>query len=572
MMDGTHLQIPYELRIGVTGHRKLKDAAAIAESVQRALDSIAHTLGASQVPLRWTVVSPLAKGADRIVAREILQSRRGRLEVIAPFGLDEYRKDFTSGADRDEFEELLESADDIVELNKDLAPDAQATTRKYSYLDVGKAVVRSCEILIAIWDGEPAEGIGGTGDIVRHALKQGRKVIWISSKSPKPAPRLLKPLHSLFQPALRLIRNRWMSPRSCALPVNAKDLSSGYHQLTCFLRDSTVPAPLIEEARIRESRKLREYAMSCGIPSQQIEPVIECILPCYVRTELLAMTYQRRHFRASRAVLYLSASAVTAAVFQVLFYPAAHALASVEILAMLAALILFATNRRQAWHEKWMHDRYLCEHMRTALYTTPLGLERTGASNASDTLPFYAGPKSWLATTVHHIVQTTRTENPKTEDLKALRRYLIDGWLAEQQSYHTKNEKTKQRSHRRRRWAIYCLFWGTLCMATLHGFGIGYSHASFPITTPGMWFTFFAISLPAWAAAVHAVDRQFEYERVAARSHQMSLLLEMLVAEAEEASTLEELRDVAGRASVVMGLENYEWTVLLSFDPPEMPA
>jgi len=38
------LSIPYELRIGVTGHRNLPDPAAVARAVERLLDALRQTL------------------------------------------------------------------------------------------------------------------------------------------------------------------------------------------------------------------------------------------------------------------------------------------------------------------------------------------------------------------------------------------------------------------------------------------------------------------------------------------------------------------------------------------------
>ncbi len=41
---------------------------------------------------------------------------------------------------------------------------------------------------------------------------------------------------------------------------------------------------------------------------------------------------------------------------------------------------------------------------------------------------------------------------------------------------------------------------------------------------------------------------------------------------AEQAANVEELREVVREATFSVGLENYEWSVLLSFDPPELAA
>jgi len=83
-------------------------------------------------------------------------------------------------------------------------------------------------------------------------------------------------------------------------------------------------------------------------------------------------------------------------------------------------------------------------------------------------------------------------------------------------------------------------------------------------------FTFLAVVLPAWGAAVHAIGKQLEYERIAARSEQMAQVLSRYIERAEAAPNLDELRKVVRQAARVIGLENYEWWVLLSFEQPEL--
>ena len=86
-----------------------------------------------------------------------------------------------------------------------------------------------------------------------------------------------------------------------------------------------------------------------------------------------------------------------------------------------------------------------------------------------------------------------------------------------------------------------------------------------PVLEPGLWITFFALVLPVWAGAVHAITSQLELERVAERSARMSSALAGLAQRAGRALTQEELADTAGEASALMLRETHEWWVLLSF-------
>lgn len=55
-------------------------------------------------------------------------------------------------------------------------------SRDESYYNVGKAVVCSCNLLIAIWNNEPA-GKGGTENIVNYACRHGGLLFWIYSNT-----------------------------------------------------------------------------------------------------------------------------------------------------------------------------------------------------------------------------------------------------------------------------------------------------------------------------------------------------------------------------------------------------
>lgn len=116
------LTLPYRLRLGVTGHRELADPQQVEAAVHRLLDRLDQVLGADRaVRLEWSLVAPLAKGADRLVARAVLEhapaERRPELEAIVPLPLAEYRSDFDTPADRREFEALLARCASVTELN-----------------------------------------------------------------------------------------------------------------------------------------------------------------------------------------------------------------------------------------------------------------------------------------------------------------------------------------------------------------------------------------------------------------------------------------------------------------------
>ena len=154
--------------IGVTGHRCLADLKSLRAGVEKALNRIERIFPAEP----FTVVSALAEGADRLVARRILARPNARLVVPLPLPQSDYMTDFASAASREEFVDLLARADEVI-----LMPPA--SSREQAYAAASQYVLHHCTVLIAVWDGKPAQGPGGTGEIVSQARANNLPLAWI---------------------------------------------------------------------------------------------------------------------------------------------------------------------------------------------------------------------------------------------------------------------------------------------------------------------------------------------------------------------------------------------------------
>lgn len=148
--------------IGVTGHRELPDEAVdfITDRVEEILDEL-------DAPLIG--YSSLAQGADQLVADRILKAG-GQLHVVVPSR--NYDTTFDGAAER-EYRRLLKATAFTTEL---LFPEPS----EEAYDAAGKWVAEHSDVLIAIWDGLPARGFGGTADAVAHAkaLFKDVRIVW----------------------------------------------------------------------------------------------------------------------------------------------------------------------------------------------------------------------------------------------------------------------------------------------------------------------------------------------------------------------------------------------------------
>jgi len=177
MRLGRHVR--REIVIGVTGHRlhRLRpDLGLIEAAIERTLDGIVRLYPDAV----FAVMSSLAEGADRLVARIAMKRLAARLYVPLPLPYDLYAEDFGSAARLDrtasinEFHELLGQADryfelplsfgSVVELSRRDEVGSRARSRQYAL--AGAYVVQRCHELVALWDGRAHEGEGGTAQVV----------------------------------------------------------------------------------------------------------------------------------------------------------------------------------------------------------------------------------------------------------------------------------------------------------------------------------------------------------------------------------------------------------------------
>ena len=149
--------------VGFSGHRHLSDLNGTAGAIRGALASLRE-----RVPGEWIALSSIAQGGDQLFVRE---ARRMGLSwhAILPFARAEFASDFTP-EQWSAVEKTLDKADHVhvVSENGD---------RKDSYLDCGIETVNGSDVLLAVWDGDPARGKGGTADVVQYARSNGKPVM-----------------------------------------------------------------------------------------------------------------------------------------------------------------------------------------------------------------------------------------------------------------------------------------------------------------------------------------------------------------------------------------------------------
>ena len=177
--------VPFVLAVGVTGHRaevlaedsvpllrqRMRDVLRQIEDAGRELLERERDCFAG-LPPKLRFVSPIADGADQIAA-EVALELGWELQAILPFERAHYRASLANDAARERLDALLDRATCLLELPGDPSHTLDA------YVMTGRATVAHCDVLIAVWDGLPPRGRGGTGEVVQLALTRGTAIIHV---------------------------------------------------------------------------------------------------------------------------------------------------------------------------------------------------------------------------------------------------------------------------------------------------------------------------------------------------------------------------------------------------------
>ena len=145
--------------VAVTGHR------GFDERTSRLVDDALRKHLASVAPGELVGISCLADGADQLFARAVVDAA-GRLIVVVPAA--QYRAGLPESCHA-EYDALMASASDVWRL------DFVESTSE-AHMAASRRMIEGASELVAVWDGQPARGHGGTADVVTAAREHGLAV------------------------------------------------------------------------------------------------------------------------------------------------------------------------------------------------------------------------------------------------------------------------------------------------------------------------------------------------------------------------------------------------------------
>ncbi len=154
------------MKIGITGHQDIGSSADVAwviEQLRALIDQ--STLSAG--------ITSLAVGSDQLYAT-LLTEHQKPFTALIPCRY--YERTFATAQNLAHYQSLLKQAAEVVYLPFD-DPSEEA------FWAAGKQMADNADSVIAIWNGLPAKGLGGTGDVVRYCRETGKKVLHINPRT-----------------------------------------------------------------------------------------------------------------------------------------------------------------------------------------------------------------------------------------------------------------------------------------------------------------------------------------------------------------------------------------------------
>jgi hypothetical protein len=150
-------------RLAITGHRGL--SAGTAELVSAALRTEIDKHASTDL----IGLSCIADGADTLFAEAILE-RGATLHVVVP--AEKYR----DGLPTDHhpiYDALIGQATEVITLD-------HLESNPTAHMDASRRMIAEADELLAVWDGQPPRGRGGTADVVKAAQDHGLPVtvVW----------------------------------------------------------------------------------------------------------------------------------------------------------------------------------------------------------------------------------------------------------------------------------------------------------------------------------------------------------------------------------------------------------
>jgi hypothetical protein len=446
------------LVLGVSGHRNLHPGGEqqLGRQIADFLDDLKRRMPDTEL----RVMVGMAQGADLLVARAALTAGY-QVDAILPMPLDRYIEDFDAASSTALLSLLKEPLVHCTVLPAPPGLDPSAPVgaeRDALYANLMEALIDKCNLLLALWDGQPSHLPGGTADTVLRylgartlqPLNETRIEIVTAIADPAWGPHFV-----YWIPTMRTDDPALPTHEPCYLSGIGENLLAVHRTIPHTLQQqlSELNTYNREFERLQNKHKfgaLDSLMPALGAISANDRDSLRRIDFEYGKADALAIYYQQHSDRLFQWFSYMaSCMALLFLVYAKLL--AVGALLSVYLAILVLGVVVFHFVRNQKWFSKHLIYRALAETMRTKFFLRAARADRL--VNAAELIRLTGIDQfsgfSWIRNLLKNIEPLNGKDTVSSEEEKERLESVHRHWIRGQQTYFSTRVRKLERNSKR---------------------------------------------------------------------------------------------------------------------------
>jgi hypothetical protein len=442
------------LRVGVVGHRAERLVGVDRDQLRATLEAVLRQVRESAVAAtadvrhyradgpRLTLLTGMAEGTDREAVRAAHAEATWAVHAVLPFPI--------VGHHADSQEALRASLDGCAGVT---VLDGVAG-RYDAYVPLANVLVEQADVLVAVWDGERARGVGGTAEVVQHARRESVPIVRIDPLSPTTpwledlgaadlgrgagVDRLPATLAALLAPPTHdPILAQFLTgdfPR--------RPRSRLYDRLVHFAAGTKPPSGGPMPAQPGQACAAEWRSAWRQLPGERVEEVAARFAEAHGWADTAALWYGAAFRQSFTAIFMLTILAVMAAGIGAAEFESFGPMPEVaEVLLLLVVLFFVRQGRQARSQDRWLQFRSLAERIRHLAMLWPLArttpLVRVPEASRPTTPPT-RDREGWVAWYLRAVARDAGLVGGTldAEHTAAVRDWFLEAELLPQQRFH----------------------------------------------------------------------------------------------------------------------------------------
>ncbi|GBL03421.1 hypothetical protein [Glaciecola sp. KUL10] len=424
-MTSTTSNSALSINVGITGHRDIPNVHkhVLEEAVIKELKRMRTKYPNTTI----NVLCGLAEGADQIIASAALANNFNVMAVL-PFVQSIYEQDFETPQAISKFRALLAQCSDVLICNTE-----KNENRNEGYIELGRTLVRCCDIVFAVWDGVTVQCKetgnntplpGGTADVVHmcvDGIMDDNSLLF--SKPNQTYCKWLVMSQSKHTELPESIVSSNEIGKWKKLPIKGNQDESILKDILGKIEKFNLDSKTIGE---KDKAKSISYLLGSVSEKENVKD-LEKLINVYSLADCLAQARQQQRLTSLRFITLLSLIAIAAqqiyaGVYSTLGWFATH-IVLISVIVGIYRLFFAGGDSKEAQFVEW---RVFAENLRVQIFWHIAGLPDNCANNFRTTK---LNEMDWIVDNLNKL--SFNLNKPKKSNIE----FVKTRWIADQSAY-----------------------------------------------------------------------------------------------------------------------------------------